>query len=252
MLYQNRAYIIWLQDLVSEMKRNDSKRPLIVDLEVNQLSKYHSRLITENIDGIDGFGLVVKDERYLGSLLSYFKHKKIRYVYSEIEVDVLLRINGGAINQSSFFISSWKDTHESNKLTFNGITDRNGNFKRSYFMLMNALKDSNLIIDDSNFRILRQTIPLYANNTVRYYAVGYNKRFGWNYGQNMEGYSFEWALVKCDKFGNYIALKDLGNGPVFSLKIPENHEYFKLLLTVYNRNQVTTDIVTLNTPFNLN
>lgn len=249
LLYQNRAYLIWLQDLVSEIKKNDSVRPLLIDLEVNQLTKYHSRMLNENIKEIDGFGLVVKEDRYLSSVLSYLNHNKMQHIYSEIDVDVLL-LNNGLIKEPSFFISSWKDTHESNKLTFNGITDRNGRVKKGYYKLMNALQDTNIIIDDSKFRILRQTIPLYANNTHNYYAMVHNEKYGWKYGTEVDKYQFEWSLVKCDKYGNYIAIKELSKGPVCSLKIPVNHKYFRLLLTTTDGKTVSQNICELNSPLN--
>jgi cellulose synthase/poly-beta-1,6-N-acetylglucosamine synthase-like glycosyltransferase len=249
LLYQNRAYLIWMQDLISEIKKNDSVRPVIVDLEVNQLSKYHWRMLHENIDGIDGYGLVIKDCRYLNSVESYLDKNKIEHIYSEIDVDVLL--HSEIFNSHpSFIISSWKDTHESNKLTFNGITDRNGRCKKDYYKLMNVLKDSNVIIDDSKFRILRQTIPLYANNTLNYYAMVFNEKYGWKYGTELNNYQFEWSLVKCDKYGNYIAIKDVSKGPVCSLKIPVNFKYFRLLLTTSDGKTISQNVCELNSPLN--
>jgi len=249
LLYQNRAYLIWLQDLVSEIKMIDSVRPVIVDLEVNQLSLYHSHMLKDNIEGIDGFGLVVKDNRYLSSVITYMNNNRMKYIYSEIDVDVLLQ-NNVLEEQSSFFISSWKDTHESNKLTLNGITDRKGRFKKEYYRLMNVLQDSNIIVDDSKFRILRQTIPLYANNKLNYFAMVHTENKGWKYGTEVENYKFEWSLVKCDKYGNYIAVKDLSSGPVCSLKIPVNHEYFRLLLTTSDGKTISLNICELNSPLN--
>jgi len=247
LLYQNRAYLIWLKDLVSEIKKIDSKRPLIVDLEINQLSKYHSGMLNENIEGIDGLGLVVKNDNYLDNYLEFLNYKKLEHIYSEIDVDVLLQ-NEEYNKHPSFFITSWKDTHESNKLTFNGITDRKGSFKKGYYKLMNVIQDSNIYIDNSKFRILRQTIPLYANNYLDYYAMVYNEKFGWKYGIEVMDYQFEWSLVKCDKYGNYIAIKDIGSGPVLSLKIPVDHEYFRLLLTSTDGKTTSTNICELNSP----
>ena len=168
-------------------------------------------------------------------------------MYSEIDVDTLLQQKKYDY-QTSFFITSWKDTHESNKLSFNGITDRNGREKREYFKLMNALLDTNIIIDNSKIRILRQTIPLYANNYLNYYAMVYNKSTGWKYGTDVKDYQFEWSLVKCDKYGNYLAVKELGKGPVLALQIPTNYTYFRLLLTASNGQTITTDICKLNSP----
>ena len=64
----------------------------------------------------------------------------------------------------------------------------------------------------------------------------------------MNGYKLEWALVKCDKYGNYLAIKDVGTGPMLKLKIPQEYKYFRILLTASNGNFVTTTITTLNTP----
>jgi hypothetical protein len=76
----------------------------------------------------------------------------------------------------------------------------------------------------------------------------YDEDEGWKYGQVCENYSFEWSLIKCDEYGNYLAVKDIDTGPVLRLKIPENHEYFKLLLTVSDGKTITSTITTLNTP----
>jgi cellulose synthase (UDP-forming) len=247
LLYQNRAYIIWLQDLVSEIKSIDSVRPVIVDLEVNQLSVYHAGMLIDNVNGIDGLGLVVKEDEHLDSLSAFLNRKNIRYIYSEIDVEHLIKPEIFDKNPS-FFITSWRDLHESNRLTFNGVTDRKGRPKWDYFKLMNALIDSGFQIDNSKLRIIKPALPVYANTTLEFYAVIYNENMGWKYGMQVDGYSFEWSLVKCDKYGNYLAVKDVGSGPVISLKIPENHEYFRLFLTAYDGKAIITDITTLNTP----
>jgi len=248
LLYQNRAYLIWLQDLIGEIKKNDTSRPIIVDLEVNKLSEYHSGILIDNVKGIDAIGLVVKDDEHLDSLTAYLKRSNIKYIYSEIDTEPLIKPE--IFNKRpSFFITSWRDLHESNRLTFNGITDRNGKPKWDYFKLMNVLLDSVIQIDNSNFRILRPALPVYANATLDYNAVIYNEHTGWKYGMQVEGYDFEWSLIKCDKYGNYLAIKDVGIGPVLSLKVPENYEYFRLLLTASDGKTISTDITTLNTPY---
>jgi cellulose synthase (UDP-forming) len=56
------------------------------------------------------------------------------------------------------------------------------------------------------------------------------------------------SLIKCDEYGNYLAVKDIDTGPVLRLKIPKNHEYFKLLLRVSADNSITSTITTLNIP----
>jgi cellulose synthase/poly-beta-1,6-N-acetylglucosamine synthase-like glycosyltransferase len=248
LLYQNMAYIVWLQDLIREIKEIDPERPVFTEVEVNRLSVFHTKKIIDHVKGIDGIGLVIKNDEHLDLLTTFLNHKNVNYFYSEIDVETLLQpemLN----DQSSFFITSWRDQHESNKLTFHGITDRKGRFKKEYFELMNALQDTNIKIDNIKFRILKPTIPIYSNNIHEFYAVVYNEGLGWKYGMQVDGYNYEWSLVKCDKYGNYLAVKDVGTGPVISLKIPDNHEYFRLLLTISDGKAITSDITTLNTPF---
>jgi cellulose synthase (UDP-forming) len=133
-------------------------------------------------------------------------------------------------------------------LTFNGLIDRKGRYKNEYFRLMNALQDSVIEVDNSVIRILRPAALIYENRTYQYYAMIYNDIIGWKHGVQVDGYKFEWSLVKCDKFGNFLAVKDVGIGAVLSLTIPQNHEYFKLLLTASNGMSVTKTISSLNTP----
>ncbi len=247
LLYQNRAYLIWLKDLIGEIKKIDSTRPVFVDLEVNQLSVYHSKMLTDNIDGIDGLGLVVKENLHLDTLSAFLNRKKMKYFYSEIDADTLLQQELFK-KHPSFFITSWRDQHESNRLTFNGLTDRKGRVKKDYLKLLNALQDSNLEVDNAVIKILRPAALIYENGMYQYYAMIYDNQHGWKNATQVEGYDFEWALIKCDKFGNYLAVKDIGVGPVLSLTIPQNHEYFKLLLTTTTNGTINQTITTLNTP----
>ena len=201
----------------------------------------------DNVNGIDGVGLVLKDDEHLDSLSAYLNRKNIKYIFSEIDVDILVKPEIFD-KQTSFYITSWRDQHESNKLTFNGITDRKGRFKKDYFKLMNILKDSDIEVDNPVIRILRPAALIYENTTYHYYAMIYNDTHGWKYGMQVDGYSFEWSLIKCDKFGNFLTVKDVGDGPVISLTIPKNHEYFQLLLTTFKNGTINQTITTLNTP----
>lgn len=247
LLYQNRAYILWLKDLISKIKKSDPDRPVIVDLNVNLLSMYHAQLLAENVIGIDYFGLTVKDYRHLNSIIDFFNDSGMAFLFSEINIDNLIHSEIRNLH-TSFFITSWQDQHESNKLTFDGITDRKGRAKAEYFQLYDTLNGPDSTTDTSIIRILKPAKPLYENEVLNYHAMIYNDNEGWIYGKNFENYSFEWALVKSDENGNYLAIRDIGTGPFLRLKIPENHDYFKLLLTISDGNSVTSTITTLNTP----
>jgi cellulose synthase (UDP-forming) len=247
LLFQNSAYIIWLKELVSEIKKIDSIRPVIVDIEVNQQSINRAKLLKDNVKGIDCFGLVVKESKYLDSFVAYLNQNNIEFIYSEIDVDTLIQPDIFD-DKSSFFITAWQDKHESNKLTFNGITDRKGRLKTDYFKLLNAINGTDYIVDPLKIKILKPALLIYENDTYDYYAVYFTENQEWKYGLQVDELSFEWSLIKCDKYGNYLAIKDIGIDPILSLKIPKDHIYFKLLLTASNGDAITQIISTLHTP----
>lgn len=76
----------------------------------------------------------------------------------------------------------------------------------------------------------------------------YDEKFGWKSGDQMKDLNFEWSLLKCDVNGNYLAIRDIGKGSRISVKIPENHELYRLLLTTTKGEITTSTITTLNTP----
>jgi cellulose synthase/poly-beta-1,6-N-acetylglucosamine synthase-like glycosyltransferase len=110
LFYQNIAYIYWLKDLVQKIKEIDSLRTIIVDLEVNSQSIQNSKLLIDNVKGIDALGLVVKDDKFLKTLVAELNLSKIDFVFSEIDVKMLIKPEIFDTNPS-FFISSWQDQH---------------------------------------------------------------------------------------------------------------------------------------------
>jgi cellulose synthase/poly-beta-1,6-N-acetylglucosamine synthase-like glycosyltransferase/beta-mannanase len=248
LLFQNRAYIIWLKDLIQEMKKIDSSRPIIVDLEVNPQSFDHSRMILDHINGVDFLGLVVKEDEELNPLIADLNNKHTNYVFSEIDVKVLTKPEVFKY-QNPFFITAWQDQHESNKLTFEGITDRKGRFKPEYFELANSLKGSKLKNKIPIVKILRPATLIFDNMELDYQAMYYDTVQGWKPGGEIKDLKFEWSLVKCDEFGHFLAIKDVGKSSVLSLKIPEDHDLYRLLLTTIKGDLITTSLTTLNIPF---
>ena len=247
LLFQNTAYVLWLKELVSEIKRIDPTRPIIADLEVNQQSVYYGKMLIDNIQGIDALGLVVKETKYLEPLVDYLKKCNKNFIYSEIRVNVLTQpeiIN----SNTSFFISAWQDQHESNKLNFDGIIDWQGRYKTDYFVLKNALQKLDNKVESPKIRILKPSTIIEDGRVYDYYVMCFDSIRSWKYGGAMTDLEYEWSLVKCDPNGNYLAIKNIGKGPVLSLKIPQGHELYRLLLTTTKGQAVSTTLTTLNTP----
>jgi cellulose synthase (UDP-forming) len=247
LLFQNRAYILWLKNLISEIKKLDTERPVIVDLEVNNQSIQYSKMLIDNVTDIDCIGLVVKDDKNLQSLEVHLKRSNVEFIFSEIST-VFLTKPEIFDAKTSFFITAWQDQHESNKLSFDGLIDWKGRYKVDYFNLQNKLLGYGINVEPPQIRILKPAILTYANRKVEYYAMLYDDKEGWKFGWQTKGLSFEWSLVKCDKYGNYLAIKDIGFGSKISLIIPDDQELYRLLLTAYYGDATTTTITKLNTP----
>ena len=247
LLYQNLAYIVWLRDLIREIKKIDTKRPVFVDLEVSQEAIYHSKLLLTNIPEIDALGLVVKNDVYLNPLKKLLTQFGVHYVYSEIR-EKSLADNGIYDSKEPFFITAWQDQYEENKLFMDGITDRNARYKADYFNLYHAIHQSGPRVNELKTRILRPATPIYKNQSYVYHAMVYDDSTGWKSGYTISDLKFEWSLLRCDINGNYTAIKEIGQGPVLSLQVPSKYEYYRLMLTTINADTITSTITTLNTP----
>jgi cellulose synthase (UDP-forming) len=246
LFYQNNAYIVWLKDLVGEIKKIDSVRPVIVDIEVNKLSVYHSKKVLGNVEGIDCLGLVVKEDSLVDYFIDYLKTLNINYQFSEVSAEVIAE-RQMTNAPDPFFVTSWQDQHESSKLSFDGLIDRKGRYKNSYFSLLNFLKNENIKNNTPKVKILKPSMLIYEGMRLDYHAMIYDEDEGWKFGNQAENLYYEWSLVKCDIYGNPLAIKDIGYGSPLTLEIPHSHEYFRLLLTVSNGETISTHLTDLHT-----
>lgn len=247
LIFQNHAYLGWLKDLVQRIKKIDPVRPLIIDLEVNRQTIHFSKMLKDCIPEIDALGLVVKEKKDLNQTVEYLQLSGINFIFSDIEVEQMLKLQKNK-NNSSFFIAAWQDAHESNRLNFSGITDRKGRYKADYFRLKDILSGTKSKIKSPVIRILRPAFLVNDHKILDYYAMHYDSMNGWKYGEAITDLKFEWSLIRCDKYGNFMAIKDIGTSAKMSVEIPSDHDSYKLLLTTSKGDTIYTTITTLNTP----
>jgi hypothetical protein len=76
----------------------------------------------------------------------------------------------------------------------------------------------------------------------------YSNERGWEPGSKEGELNYEWTLIKCDRYGNEIALKGLAKTSKLKLKVPENHDRYKLQLSVIKGNQIRQVQTSLHTP----
>jgi hypothetical protein len=97
-------------------------------------------------------------------------------------------------------------------------------------------------------RIIKPARILYPGD-LRTYHIVMAKNGEWIYPEehNLSG-PVLWYLVKNDKYGNHLAINELGSGPSIPLKIPPNSENFEIM-AVYRAGDIAfSSITTLNTP----
>jgi hypothetical protein len=179
--------------------------------------------------------------------MEYLNNSKIQYLISEIATDDLVQYRA-VMKNIPFFITAWQDTHESNKLTFNGVIDRKGRLKTDYFKLLKENTQIDKKIDPPKVRILKPAVLLYDNSLQSYYAMCFDSLKGWNPGGERTDLNFEWSLVRCDEYGNYLAIKDIGTGDKVTFRIPLDYERYRLLLTTKKGEFIIQNITRLNTP----
>ncbi|GGZ82419.1 glycosyltransferase [Algibacter mikhailovii] len=246
-LYQNTAYIKWLKDLLNDIKSIDTKRPVVVDIEVNTETIHNIEKIRSQISNIDVFGLVVKDDAYFKVVRDYLNKNKINFIISSLTteyIDDYLNLK----EESSVFMASWQDKHEVGKLTFDGLIDRKGRLKEPYHYLYTQENGDEDTFNIPEISILKPAILIYDNLHYTYIAMTYTKERGWQPGTEEDGLTYEWTLIKCDKYGNEIALRELTKTSKIRFKVPENHENYKLQLIVLKGNQVRQIHTELDTP----
>jgi len=246
-LYQNIAYIKWLKELVNNIKSIDYKRAVVVDIEVNEETIHNLEKIRDQINNIDVFGLVIKDYEYFDIVKVFLNTNKINYIISSLATDKLDKYNTLKDN-SSVFIASWQDKHEIGKLSFDGLIDRKGRLKETYYNVYSGNNNQNTAFDIPEISILKPAQLIYDDQSYTYTAMTHSNEVGWIPDYEEAKLNYEWTLIKCDEYGNEIALKELAKTPRIRLKIPKNHDLYKLQLSVLKGNQVRQVRTNLHTP----
>ena len=247
LLYQNESYVLWVKNLLNEIKKIDSTRSVVVDIEVNKQSKYHINYLLNYTENMDFFGLIVEDDEHLEDIISYMKEIKKPFILNEIDIETI-ETHKIIDRKIPFFVNQWQDKHESNSLDFKGLIDRKGRYKHEYFKLLSSIEGTTSA-SYNMYNILKPSSLLYSGETKTYHAMVYDKNKDWNRVPKNKELKIEWSLIKCDEFGNYLALKEIGTKPILKLTIPKSYNLYRLHLAIIKNDIVISSVITkLNTP----
>ncbi len=229
---QRTAYLNWLNSLIREMRTIDNSKSLVLNLNVNDETIFTIQQIKNTLP-VDSYGLIVKDTNRLPEILDFAKKEDVSvYISSLLPEDYLEKEDH--IGDMDIVLSNWQDQRYSNRISFDGLLDHNGNKRQIAGKIKNAWSESPDKIEDISVKILKPSELLYPGQTTRYSAV-LNSNDEWLVGSKAgKNFNFEWNLVKLDDYGNPMAIKKLGSGPEIKVKIPENYKNYELLLITKN------------------
>ena len=245
---QQTAYLNWLYSLTSEIKSIDPRKSLIVELHLNLESINTMNYIRKNLP-IDSYVLLVNDPMQLDEVLAFTKNNEISVFISNIKPEIFAG-NTEKFKNLEIIMANWQDERRSNRLTFDGLLDFNGDKRQIFGNLKNIWTKYKEEIGDQKVKILKTSEPIFPGRDFKYFAVLFIDNKWTQIPNSKKNYHFEWNLVKKDLFGNPLALKLVGTGAELNLKIPEDYQHYDLLLIAKNKasGDVLRSKTILNTP----
>ncbi len=236
----------WLRELILDIKKIDSSRPVMIDLQLNNKTLDRLEYMQDIGIAIDFYGFLVTDINMLNSFLSDPRSDKIPYMINEIDSESYLECKAELENRA-VVLRNWQDQWENNRVSFDGLLDFKGREKVSYGEFIHRDSRNIDLEQDETIRILVPSILLFPNNTVTYHALMLQDN-KWVYPDSSKyKEAFEWILVKKDRYGNELAIDELGKGISIRITVPQDYTNYELMLIHIKNNTVNSVRTKLNT-----
>lgn len=240
LLYHQDLYIQWLRKLVQQIKAVDPERPVTLDLPAGREFALTVQTITDAIPELSAIGLTTGVDSTLvkaGGEIPFFS--------SGIGVDSYISGN----KKGPVFIDAWQDTQTRDAITFNGLTDLQGNYKPSAVLLAKQWHPTFNGLSLPPVKILKPAKVTEPGAVLTYHALVFEKD-QWN----LDGYfdpalRFDWYLCKVDSREYPVYLRHAGSGATLHLSVPDNPESYRLYMVARQGAFVTTAYSLLNTPW---
>jgi len=222
--FERKAYIQWLQELATEIKKIDSTRSISIEIDSGPFSDDNARELLAKVPSIDAVGINIH---------------QMQDLQEQINLDELIKLGATVFVNScpaeytdlfkkakvGFLIESWQDEVFSNKVSFNGLKTLHGEKKKSFHLLA-----GNSTHQNEEIRIIPITKPVVSGKHHRYQAI--IKIDGkWRALNAEDNYTYHWKLVKYNHNNEPIALKELDGTHVLDvMTIPPQANLYKLHL----------------------
>jgi cellulose synthase (UDP-forming) len=224
-MYQEDAYLHWLNKLIADIKREDSSRPVSIELERTADLPRMEQLLSWYVRGLDSYAVIRPNEsiNLSDTNTSELKGKPAGY-----------------------YVRGWQDEVKGDYIGLNGLLDFNGRKKFAYYKLKQDLQ-AGVITVLPQIKILKQAVATDVTAEVSYYAL-IEQSGNWVLPDSKTTCKFEWRLMKTDGYGIPKRITQTGEGNSIIIKIPGNPESYKLYLYGVVGDKVTIVSTKLNTP----
>ncbi|GGB83846.1 glycosyltransferase family 2 protein [Dyadobacter sediminis] len=244
LLYQQQAYLLWLRDVVRQIRKTDPERMITADVYFSHKTPGLIYRISHLIPEINSFGLQITETDV--HTLARIKDLNIPYFISYAEVPAMTAMQATG---TGAFVSGWQDARMANSVSFSGLKDHDGRKKWTYLQLSHTWKGTPPPRQLRKIKILKPALMTIPGNYLAYHALIF-KNGRWEFpASNSGAVHFEWKLVKNNLFGMPVEITAVGEGPRLNLIVPADPASYQLYLySIVNSTVYGISKSTLNTP----
>ncbi|PTQ97916.1 cellulose synthase/poly-beta-1,6-N-acetylglucosamine synthase-like glycosyltransferase [Mucilaginibacter yixingensis] len=240
LFYRRQAYVLWLKNIVEQIKKIDPSRSVTVDVNVTgDLTSVVAQL-HDQVPQIDAFGLVWKEKLKDTTLI---KQLAVPYYFSSVKPEFYFQFKG--LNTGAV-MSNWQDQQTASGVTFDGLKDIWGRNKPDFYEVTKHWTSDTSSHTLPLVKILRPSLATVPGDELPYYAMA---KTGGKWHLLPAGLKFEWYQVHTDRIGTPLEITILSKSPYINYRIPENPDQYRLYLIATYGNQVSTAYSILNIPF---
>ena len=245
--YQRQAYLNWLKDLTTSIKEKDSSRPLLLTMRMDEEAIPRIRKIREMAIPADAFGMIVESTTAFISFKSAAELLDIPYTITDMDVATYLKLEDDLKGKPLVF-RNWQDQWESDLVSLDGLLDFEGRKKEAFHELSGTWTEPLVTWPVMDFKIIKPSKLLYAGDRATYH-VTIRQDNQWTFPEEtLYEDRFEWYLIKTDEYGNGQGLKKLGNGVSKTVEIPAIPENYKIMVSYFAHDMVSSAQTALKTP----
>ncbi|WP_341836139.1 glycosyl hydrolase [Chitinophaga pollutisoli] len=240
LLYQQQRYLQWLEGLAAAIKAADPSRVVTTDLHMYPGLPESMPWLRLQLPAIDAFGVEATGDT---SGLSRLLAGNFPCFINRMPVSAFAKLP-----PTPAFLTNWQDLENRNFVSFDGLTDLQGRYKKDLHLLTGLWSHSPAQAPLPKVKILRPSRTTLPGSQLTYNAL-VSTGNGWRFTvPDTDRLRFEWYLVQTDGYGNPFRIQQVGEGWSLTLRVPEQPMHYWLYLEAAKDGSVSTDFSSLHTP----